>query len=313
MHRLTHLNGIRAFEAAARHKSFALAAQELNVTPAAVGQQVRQLEDWLGIKLFVRSQSGQSRLTLTPEAETALPEFQQGLAHLTQGLDLLKSPGSEQVTLALSPSIASKWLMPKLAEFQQRYPDTSLNIDTSIQLMDYQAAGIDIGIRYGQGDWPALDSCLLMKERVFPVCAPELQHQGLSDPAQLADYPILYDMSVANNPAYPSWQSWHQSQQLAQPKLNGLKINSSADLIDAAIRGQGVALGREVLVSEDIQSGNLVCPFGTDSFWMTSEMAYYLVWPENKPITRVVELLKEWLIEQAQLTPKYCEAHSKSD
>lgn len=312
MHRLTHLNGIRAFEAAARHRSFALAAQELNVTPAAVGQQVRQLEEWLGIKLFIRSQSGQSRLTLTPAAETALPEFQQGLAHLTQGLDLLRSPGTEQITIALSPSIASKWLMPRLAAFQRLHPDISLNIDTCIQLLDYQAAGIDIGIRYGQGQWPTLEACLLMKERVFPVCAPTLVSKGLTQPSQLVQFPVLYDMSVVNNPAYPSWQSWHQSQNLPQPKLNGLKINSSADLIDAAIRGQGVALGREILVSEDIQAGSLVCPFGTDKYWMTSEMAYYLTWPESKPLTLAVETFKNWLIEQALLSPRYCEEHSKS-
>ncbi|MGI2260701.1 LysR substrate-binding domain-containing protein [Shewanella sp. GXUN23E] len=306
MHKLTHLNGIRAFEAAARHRSFALAAKELNVTPAAVGQQVRQLEDWLGQKLFMRSQSGNNRLTPTPQAELALQAFQTGLNHLASGLELLKSQAQGQLTISLSPSIASKWLMPRLAEFQQQFPDISLSIQTGIELQNYLTTGIDIGIRYGKGHWAGMQSELLMQERVFPVCAPTIQQAGLSRPEQLSDLPILFDMSVASDPDYPDWAGWFRSQGLPPAPLKGMKINSSAELIDAAIRAQGVALGREILVSEELQSGRLVCPFGTNRFWMTSSMAYYIVWPADKICSRAMADFRSWLHAQASITPRYC-------
>ncbi|MBV7316370.1 LysR family transcriptional regulator [Shewanella sp. NIFS-20-20] len=123
MFRLAHLNGIKAFEAAARHQSFTLAAKEMNVTPAAIGQQIRQLEEWLGVTLFIRSNSGQARLTMTPAAQAAYPDIKRSFDLMLNGLQQLYSPLLQQsLTISVSPSFAAKWLMPRLHHFQQSYP-----------------------------------------------------------------------------------------------------------------------------------------------------------------------------------------------
>ena len=138
MRSVAHLNALRAFEASARHQSFSLAAQELNVTPAAVGQLVRTLEDWLGSPLFVRSTSGRARLVTTEVAEQALPDIRAGLERLAVGLERLRSGSAGGVlTVTVSPAFAAKWLLPRIERFQAAWPETDLRLDTSLKPVDF--------------------------------------------------------------------------------------------------------------------------------------------------------------------------------
>ena len=172
MRSIAHLNALRAFEASARHQSFSLAAQELNVTPAAVGQLVRTLEDWLGSPLFVRSTSGRARLVTTEVAEQALPDIRAGLERLAVGLERLRSGSAGGVlTVTVSPAFAAKWLLPRIERFQAAWPETDLRLDTSLKPVDFVAQRIDVGVRYGRGQWPGLAAEKLMDEEVYP-CAP---------------------------------------------------------------------------------------------------------------------------------------------
>lgn len=162
-----HLNALRAFEASARHQSFSAAAAELHVTPAAVGQLVRTLEDWLGTPLFLRNASGKARLVATEAAEQALPDIRAGFDRLALGLELLKEGSASGVlTVTVSPAFAAKWLLPRIDRFQSAWPDTDVRLDTSLKAVDFVAQRIDIGVRYGIGSWPGLTAVKLMEEEV---------------------------------------------------------------------------------------------------------------------------------------------------
>ena len=296
MQKITHLNAVRAFEASARHLSFSLAAKELNVTPAAIGQQVRLLEEWLGVGLFIRASSGASRLTLTAQAKLALPDISLGLAHISDGLALLQKPIiNNTITVSLSPAFAAKWLLMRIDDFQSKYPEYDLRLNTNSRSVDYLTEDIDIGVRYGKGNWPGLSQTLLLDEDIFPVCSPELVKQGLVLPNDLADFALLHDHSMPLSSGFPTWSSWLIKQALGDIDSNkGLKINNSASVIQAAVAGQGVALGRSVLAKDDLACGRLVKPF--PELNSTTDLAYYIVWRPEHDKSAKVQAFKAWLL-----------------
>ncbi len=175
MYGLAHLNALRAFEAAARNGSYIAAARELNVTPSAVGQQVRALEAWLGVRLFERSKAGTARLTPTTEAVAVLPDLKSGLERMSSVLQRLREGGGRDVlTVTATDAFMTKWLMPRIELFQAEHPGIDLRLDVSDRLADFSAGGPDVGIRYGEGPWSGLASTRLLDEEVFPVCSPAL-------------------------------------------------------------------------------------------------------------------------------------------
>ena len=300
MRSIAHLNALRAFEASARHQSFSLAAQELNVTPAAVGQLVRTLEDWLGSPLFVRSTSGRARLVTTEVAEQALPDIRAGLERLAVGLERLRSGSAGGVlTVAVSPAFAAKWLLPRIERFQAAWPETDLRLDTSLKPVDFVAQRIDVGVRYGRGLWPGLAAEKLMDEEVYPVCAPALLATAtLQAPGDLRGQVLIHDQSVDTSTGFASWQAWlrHAGVQ-GVPTDRGLRINNSAAVLQAAIDGQGVALARSVMAHDDIASGRLVRLCGAISF--LSPLAYYVVYrPESASLPRLATF-RGWLLNEA--------------
>ncbi len=302
VNRIAYLNGIRAFEAAARHQSFAGAAQELNVTPAAVGQQVRQLEDWLDIRLFNRATSGSTRLTLTEEAVRAFPDIHRGFDLITRGLsNLFDEPEENTITISASPSIASKWLLARINAFQLDNEDCDIQVETDVALVDYSERGIDIGVRYGLGQWEGLCAQHLMFEDIFPVCSPEFAKKyGLerSPPEGLEGIPLLHDYSVPANSGYPSWQEWSDNVRAPLPaKLHGLKINDFSSVMELARRGNGLALGRSRLIEDELESGELIIPFNRDSYQFRSRFCYYLVWKnEEGDSDRKSRPFRDWLM-----------------
>lgn len=300
MRSIAHLNALRAFEASARHQSFSLAAQELNVTPAAVGQLVRTLEDWLGSPLFVRSTSGRARLVTTEVAEQALPDIRAGLERLAVGLERLRSGSAGGVlTVAVSPAFAAKWLLPRIERFQAAWPETDLRLDTSLKPVDFVAQRIDVGVRYGRGQWPGLAAEKLMDEEVYPVCAPALLATAtLQAPGDLRGQVLIHDQSVDTSTGFASWQAWlrHAGVQ-GVPTDRGLRINNSAAVLQAAIDGQGVALARSVMAHDDLAAGRLVRLF--PQVRLESALAYYVVYHPECIAQPKVAAFRDWLLREA--------------
>lgn len=297
-----HLNALRALEASARHQSFSAAAGELNVTPAAVGQLVRTLEEGLGTPLFVRSTSGRARLIPTEATERALPDIRQGLDKLALGLERLREgAGSGLLTVAVSPAFAAKWLLPRIERFQSDWPDTDLRLDTHLKPVDFVAQRIDIGVRYGTGQWPGLVAEKLLDEEVYPVCSPRLLHplQRLQRPADLEQQILIHDLSMDGHTGFPTWGSWLQAAGVTQvATTRGLQINNSAAVLQAAIDGHGVALARSVMARDDLASGRLTRLFPSIS--VPSVLAYYVVYRSDCALLPRQAAFRAWLLDEAR-------------
>jgi LysR family transcriptional regulator, glycine cleavage system transcriptional activator len=262
MRKLAMLRAIQAFEAAARHQNYADAAAELSVTPAAVGQQVRALESWLGTPLFRRLGSGSHRLVLTDGACMALPEFKEGLDRLDAGLRRLRQQGQRSVvTVLASQAFVARWLLPRLHRFTAAHADIDVRLDVSDRLVDIEHGEADLGIRCGPGRWSGVQSARLMDEEVFPVCSPALlaQTSAPRTGAQLAKMTLIHDLTAAPRAVFPTWGTWLAAQGVeGAAATRGLQINASASVIQAALNGQGVALARRAFVAEELQAGRLV-------------------------------------------------------
>lgn len=295
-----HLNALRAFEASARHQSFSAAAAELNVTPAAVGQLVRTLEDWLGMPLFHRSASGRARLVPTEAAERALPEIRTGFDRLRLGLERLQEGSANGVlTVTVSPAFAAKWLLPRIDRFQTAWPDTDVRLDTSLKPVDFVAQRIDIGVRYGAGSWPGLTAEKLMDEDMYPVCTPEVarRHAHLRHPQDLARETLIHDLSMDEHTGFPTWETWLRHAGVADRAMTrGLRINNSAAVLQAALEGRGIALARSVMAHDDVVSGRLVRIFPHIHF--PSPLSYYVVYrPECAGLPRLAAF-RNWLHDE---------------
>ncbi|WP_137940304.1 transcriptional regulator GcvA [Chitinivorax sp. B] len=296
-----HLNPLRAFEASARHQSFSAAAAELNVTPAAVGQLVRTLEEWLGTPLFHRGSSGRARLIPTEAAKRALPDIRAGFDRLAIGLERLKEGSTSGVlTVTVSPAFAAKWLLPRIDRFQIAWPDTDVRLDTSLKAVDFVAQRIDIGVRYGMGNWQGLTTEKLMDEEVYPVCSPKLlrEHLHLQKPEDLAQETLIHDLSMDGHASFPTWDAWLQKAGVTDvATTRGMKINNSAAVLQAAIDGHGIALARSVMAHDDLATGRLVRLFPKITF--TSPLAYFVVYrAECSSLPRLMAF-RDWLLKEA--------------
>lgn len=294
-----HLNALRAFEASARHESFSAAAAELHVTPAAVGQLVRTLEDALGTQLFHRGTSGRARLAPTEAARRALADIRAGLDRLRIGVERLKEGSPSGVlTVTVSPAFAAKWLLPRIERFQSAFPQTDVRLDVSIQILDFVTRGIDIGVRYGTGTWPGLAVEKLMDEEIFPVCSPALlRHHRLRKPPDLAGVKLIHDLSVDARSGFATWSAWLDKAGADVETKRGLRINNSAAVLQAAIDGHGVALARSPMARDDLAAGRLVRLFPDIEF--ASALAYYVVnRPESATLPRLVAF-RDWLFREA--------------
>lgn len=296
-----HLNALRAFEAAARHRSYVRAAEELHVTPAAVGQLVRSLEQALDTPLFLRSQSGTARLELTPQASLMLPDLQAGFDLLSAAVARVKS-GAEHGSIALTvpPSFADKWLLARLERFQASYPQYDLLVDTNGRLVDFNSGQVDVGIRYGSGRWDGLQATRLAGDDFFPICSPALLagEHPLRSVADLRHHALIHDVSMRGNPIYPSWRSWLAYAGVDSSAIDaerGLQINDSAAVMQAAIAGSGVALGRSMLVEKDLADGRLVRPFGPA---LPCEFAYYIVARADTFERPAIAAFRDWLLAE---------------
>ncbi|MEQ8319768.1 MAG: transcriptional regulator GcvA [Rhodospirillales bacterium] len=292
--RLPSLNALRAFEAAARHLSFTRAADELNVTQAAVSHQVKALEDQIGIMLFQRRNR---QLILTDAGQTLLPDLIDAFDAMDSAVARVKRRDQAGIlTVATMDSLAATWLMPRLGRFRDENPDIDIRLATSDVAADYARDGIDIGIRYGRGNWPGLIAEELLREDIFPVCSPELIRRapGLNKPADLRHFPLIHDDMTED------WNMWLNAAGLRDiDPTRGTGYTHSNLVIQAAINGEGVALGRGLLVADPIEAGKLVAPF---DLALSAEYRYYVASTDANYDRPKVRVFREWLMREARET-----------
>ncbi len=294
--RLPSLNALKAFEAAARHGSFTDAAAELFVTHAAISRHIRELEEFLGTQLFNRTGRG---VTLTE------PGRQFG-SRLTPLFDQLADASREaaavgtarRLSVSVEPSIASRWLVPRLGKFNELHPDIELNIDPTNRLVDFRVDQVDLAIRYGRGDWPEVDMARLSDVSIFPVCAPALiaGHDDIQ-PKDLGSYTLLHE----NRKQW--WADWLEA--------NGVTLASDWKgttfqnhlAIEAAENAQGFALGDQILCTDSILEGWLKRPFVND---IKDHGSYWIVRAKGSKETAPARSFREWLqSEMAETNKRY--------
>jgi LysR family glycine cleavage system transcriptional activator len=294
--RLPSLNGLRAFEAAARHLSFTLAAAELNVTQTAVSHQIRRLEQELGIKLFVRRNR---TIALTAEAQDYLPRIRAAFNDLRLATARLRQKDNDRVlTVSTLASLAAKWLLPRLAAFQESHPAIDVRITTSTDLVDFSSGDVDAAIRYGRGNWPGLRADWLMADRMFPVCSPTLLRgeRPLRRPEDLRDHVLLHTSGASRD----DWRLWLTAAGLPADLSGhgGLTFDLNFVTVQAAIDGHGVAIGRTSYVRDDIAKGRLVVPF---DITLPLDAGFYLVSPEDRADTPKLAVFREWLLDSIRI------------
>lgn len=290
--RLPPLNSLRAFVAAARHLSLAKAADELAVTPGAVSQQIKQLEDHLGCALFRRANR---QMLLTDEGQAILPGLVEAFERMHEALQAIGRVGQDgRLTVSVAPSLASKWLVPRLDRFTALHPEIDVLVSASMALADFDAEEIDCAIRYGAGRYPGLVVEKLMAESVVPVCSPSLlKDRKLKAPADLKDFTLLHDDSPDLDPSCPDWRMWLRAAGVEHiGARRGLRFNQSSLVVEAAISGRGVALAKARLAADDIRAGRLVTLFNVKQ---PIQFAYYFVAPPARSALRRVQLFRKWL------------------
>ena len=299
MYELPPLNGLRAFEAAARNLSFAKAADELHVTPAAVSYQIRALETKLGVKLFRRLNRA---IVLTDAGATLFPGVRSSFEGLHRAVARIDTtPTSDRVvTATISPHMAAKWLVPRLTGFIERHPDIDLRIAASNTVVDLTTDRADVAIRYNLGNNAGLVAEKLMDEAVTPMCTPELLGgpHPIRTPADLRHHTLIHDDTLSRHwPDAPAWSKWLTL--AGEPERDasaGLHFDHSDHCMDAALQGSGVILGRRAMASRDLELGRLIAPFELD---LPFEGGIYSVTTEEKASNPDVAAFRDWLREEA--------------
>ena len=298
--RLPPLNALRAFEAAARLESFARAADELAVTPGAVSQQIRALEDHVGAALFERKGRG---LALTEAGRAAAGVTTEAFETLERAVSLMRKPLQRRaLTVSVAPSFAGKWLAPRLFRFQEAHPGTEVWIAATSDRVDLAAGAADLAIRYGPGGDMTLNEELLLSEEVLPVSSAHLLRDGppLRTPRDLDRHTLLHDASPESEVDGADWSSWLKARNIRGVDISGgVRFNQSALVIDAAVAGRGVALAKRALVQTDLASGRLVTLFANGASPVRS--AYHIVTARNRPLSPDAADFIAWLRTEARV------------
>jgi LysR family transcriptional regulator, glycine cleavage system transcriptional activator len=292
MARLPPLETLRVFEVACRHGSYSEAARELHVTHSAVSQRIRQLEEDLGLTLFERQGNRMvptsSGLRLQAGVKGAFSELGAALASLQ------RRRADAEITVSMLPVMAARWLVPRLPRFKSRFPRIDLHIKTGQSLANFKSDGVDIAIRFGTGDWKGLRAIKLLHEEFFPVCSPSLNDGRLpKDPASVLAMPLLIDRNL-------SWRAWFKFAGLKLDReVAGTSFPDTNALMEAAVTGQGIALGRLSVTRSDILAGKLV---RLSEHSLRVAYCHYAVYPISSEQNPALMDFRDWLIEEAQRT-----------
>lgn len=288
---LPALRTLRVFECAARHLNWTRAAEELHLTHGAVSQQIRALEEELGLKLFERSGR---RTWLTDAGQQLAAGVREGLDHLAASISRVRERASGNVlSLSVLPSFASAWLVGRLGGFLARHPEIEFNLQSTIGLADFRNDGVDVAIRWGNGPWPGLRCEKLLDDELFPVLSPRLTRRKLKHPSQLLELPLI---RLKQQSRLNDWVRWFAAAGVTTTEPRGGAVYDDTDLaLRAAAQGQGVVLARSSLAGGRLASGELVAPF---PLRVPAFYAYYLVCPESHAHKPSVQLFRTWLIEE---------------
>ena len=286
------LNALRAFEASARHLSFTRAAVELFVTPAAVSHQVKSLEAQLNVTLFKRLPRG---LMLTSEGETLLPVLRESFDRIAETLERFEGGHYRDVlTVGAVGTFAVGWLLPRLADFQEKHPFIDLRLSTHNNRVDVAAEGLDYAIRFGAGAWHGIEALRLMEAPLSVLCVPELARQ-LSEPEDLLKQTLLRSYRT------DEWPEWFLACGLppnTAPTRN-IVFDSSLAMMEAALQGAGIALAPPLMFSRQLAAGAIEQPFAigitTGSYWLTRL--------QSRPETAAMSAFKEWLLQACETPP----------
>jgi LysR family transcriptional regulator, glycine cleavage system transcriptional activator len=300
LQRMPPLNALRAFEAVARHSSFARAAHELHVTKAAVAQQVRALEQEIGVRLVERNGRG---LQLTESGAAGAGALAEGFALLAKAARAMREgEGRRFLVINSTPSFAATWLVGRIGKFKARHPETDVLIDANPTEDALDSGAADALIRWGAGEFLGLAATLLFKEDVFPVCAPRLVvgDDPLRSPEDLARHTLLH---LDWNPAHASWPTWSDWLNAAGARhveaTHGVFFNNMAMTLRAAAQGQGVALTSFAIAADELAAGRLVAPFKTS---VATPFGYYFVCRPNEADSPRIKALREFLTQEAALS-----------
>jgi LysR family glycine cleavage system transcriptional activator len=287
---LPPLETFRFFEAAARHLNFTHAAKEMHVTHGAVSQRVKRLEEHLGTPLFRRRGRG---MLLTDEGRRLLERVRAAISEITEGVEAIRPNNTDRIlTISTVPCLAAYWLLPRLADFNERHPDMQVNIRATLSLTDFTRDGVDMAVRFGPGTWAGLISIKLRDERLVPVCSPALRGGRLPRvPSDLLKMPLLHDERQP-------WSIWFEAVGLEYRDAGeGPRYSDENLLLPAAIGGLGVALARASLVEAELASGRLVQLFSRS---VPTRYSYFIVYPPRSKSFGKIQVFQEWLLEQVR-------------
>jgi LysR family glycine cleavage system transcriptional activator len=288
--RLPPLNGLKAFEAAARSESFTRAAEELNVTQGAISHQVKALEGTLGLRLFHRERQ---RLILTEAGRDYLAVVRDALDRIAVGTErLLQRQQGGALTVSTSPDFAAKWLINRLSRFAEQHPDVDLRVSATTHYVDFASEDVDVAIRHGDGNWPGMHVERLYSERLFPVCSPKLVagRNRITKAVDLLKFPLLRLEDAKN------WARLFEAAGLKATVGPGPVLNRASMLIDAAIDGQGIVLARTALVARDLIDGRLVRPIGVS---LRMAKTYWIVCPKAASKVPKIAKFRNWVLAEA--------------
>jgi LysR family glycine cleavage system transcriptional activator len=289
---LPPLETLRVFEVACRHGSYSAAARELNVTHSAVSQRIRQLEEELGLTLFERQGN---RMVPTASGLRLQAGVKSGFSEMSAALAGIQTRRKNaEITVSLLPVMAARWLVPRLSRFTARFPHINLHIKTGQSLSNFKSDGVDIAIRFGTGDWDGLRAIKLLDEEFFPVCSPRLNGGRLPrDPASMLSQPLLIDRNL-------SWHAWFKSAGLKLDRdIAGTSFTDTNALMEAAVAGQGIALGRLSFTQSDILAGKLV---RLSEHSLRVSFCHYAVYPISSESNPALVAFRDWLVDETRRT-----------
>jgi LysR family glycine cleavage system transcriptional activator len=299
--RLPPLSSLRAFEVVARHETFRAAAEELHVTPAAVMQQVKALEGFVGRKLIRRHGRGYS---LTPDGAAGLEALRSGFDQLSAAVDAMSSDGRRILTVSAVPSLSAEWLVPRLHRFREQHPDIDVLLHPTVELADLEHSRVDLGVRYGSGSYPGLVSERLFDDEIFPVYSPQMAsgRRVLKNPSDLRAHPLIHTEWSPGTGHWPGWSDWLRAAGVTGVKVNkGLRFSDGALAIQAAVSGQGVALGSKALALDHLAAGRLIRPFELS---LMTDFGYHIAYAKKRAEEPDLVAFRRWIISEAQGEPR---------
>jgi len=299
--RIPPMQALRAFEATARTGSLTAAAQSLHLTHGAISHQIKGLEEELGVELIARAGRG---IRLTDAGERFALRIRGALADISAAArEISEASNPRRLSVSVVPSFAARWLLPRMRQFRTEHPDIDLDVRSSMSLVDFRREDVHLAIRYGAGHWPGVSAEFLMEDEFFPVCCPRIAQGVPKRPQDLAHYVLL-----RSDDEY--WKPWFTAAGLDWPEPDrGPIFNDSAHMLQSAVEGHGIALGRSSLVGIDLENGTLVRPFPIS---VPSPRKFYLVYAPSFATSPKLAAFRNWIVREIKRSNAPAQAKTRA-